>query len=177
MEKRYLLSVILQIGASIYKERDWLNLPLVDRATSVSSIRNTNAAFDLGWSSCPFLATNQLYKAVRAPPTCKLPVGEGANRIRGGAVSGFNPSNGNLAGNSAICVASCSVYSIIAWKVPYLKSGYRPCSRCNFSINAIQESPDFFFRSRRNVPKVLGSTGTCENNRLEVGTKAYIDKV
>jgi hypothetical protein len=31
---------------------------------------------------------------VRAPPTCKLPVGEGANRKRGGASLGFLPANG-----------------------------------------------------------------------------------
>ena len=29
-----------------------------------------------------FLAYSQLYRAVRAPPTCRLPVGEGANLTR-----------------------------------------------------------------------------------------------
>jgi hypothetical protein len=53
----------------------------VDRAASVSSMRRM---------SFPpvFLAYSQLKSAVRAPPTCRLPVGEGANRTRGGPVRG-----------------------------------------------------------------------------------------
>jgi hypothetical protein len=71
--------------------------PRVDLARSVSSTRTINPASDLGSSICPFLAMSQLYSAVRAPPTCKLPVGEGANLKRGGASEGFLPARGNVA--------------------------------------------------------------------------------
>lgn len=71
--------------------------PRVDLARSVSSTRTINPDSDLGSSICPFLAMSQLYRAVRAPPTCKLPVGEGANLKRGGASDGFLPARGNVA--------------------------------------------------------------------------------
>src|SRR4051794_29194220 len=50
---------------------------LVDRALSVSSIRNRNLP---PW----WRANSQLNKAVRAPPMCKYPVGEGAKRVTTG---------------------------------------------------------------------------------------------
>ncbi len=47
----------------------------VDRSRSVSSMRRMNVP--------PFLrAHSQLKRAVRAPPTCRYPVGLGANRTR-----------------------------------------------------------------------------------------------
>ena len=46
------------------------------RASSVSSMRSTNVP-PRRWASA------QLYSAVRAPPTWKKPVGDGANRRRG----------------------------------------------------------------------------------------------
>src|SRR5262249_42717228 len=48
-----------------------------DRAWSVSSMRNRNAPPSAR-------AAAQLYSAVRAPPRCSGPVGNGANRRRGG---------------------------------------------------------------------------------------------
>jgi hypothetical protein len=50
----------------------------------------------LGKSNCPFFAMSQLYSAVRAPPTCNDPVGDGANRKRGGSLSGDFPANGKV---------------------------------------------------------------------------------
>src|SRR5438132_4986451 len=50
----------------------------VDRELSVSSIRRTKAP---RW----WRAKSQLKSAVRAPPTCRWPVGLGANRTRTGA--------------------------------------------------------------------------------------------
>src|SRR3954468_24107352 len=47
-----------------------------DRSASVSSIRRTNTP------PCR-RAKSQLKRAVRAPPTCRYPVGEGAKRTRG----------------------------------------------------------------------------------------------
>src|SRR5262245_25043236 len=47
-----------------------------DRATSVSSMRRMKVP-----ASCR--ANSQLNKAVRAPPTCREPVGAGENRTRG----------------------------------------------------------------------------------------------
>ena len=47
----------------------------VERSRSVSSIRSRN------WPPLP-RARSQLYSAVRAPPMCRAPVGEGANRTR-----------------------------------------------------------------------------------------------
>ena len=51
----------------------------VDRASSVSSTRIKNLP-------PVFFASNQLNSAVRAPPTCNEPVGDGANRTRTGAI-------------------------------------------------------------------------------------------
>ena len=51
------------------------SLSRVDLAVSVSSTRKMNFPF-------VFFAYNQLNNAVLAPPTCKLPVGDGANRTR-----------------------------------------------------------------------------------------------
>lgn len=48
----------------------------VDLSMSVSSTLNTNLP------SKEFLANSQLNKAVLAPPTCKFPVGDGANLTR-----------------------------------------------------------------------------------------------
>ena len=45
------------------------------RATSVSSMRRTKTPF-------VFLAQSQLKSAVRTPPMCRYPVGEGAKRTR-----------------------------------------------------------------------------------------------
>src|SRR5262245_56870398 len=47
----------------------------LDRSRSVSSMRRMKAP------SC-WRANNQLKSAVRAPPTCRNPVGEGAKRTR-----------------------------------------------------------------------------------------------
>jgi hypothetical protein len=47
---------------------------LVDRTLSVSSIRSRNLP---PW----WRAKSQLNSAVRAPPMCRNPVGEGANRV------------------------------------------------------------------------------------------------
>src|SRR5262245_37608291 len=47
----------------------------LERSTSVSSIRSTNTPL------C-FRANNQSNRAVRAPPTCRYPVGDGAKRTR-----------------------------------------------------------------------------------------------
>src|SRR5262245_4530186 len=50
-----------------------------DRSTSVSSMRRTNTP--------PVRRANsQLNSAVRAPPTCRYPVGEGAKRTRGAVI-------------------------------------------------------------------------------------------
>src|SRR3954447_19603392 len=54
------------------------------RASSVSSMRNTNLPPNR-------LAKAQLYNAVRAPPTWKKPVGDGANRNRGPLCIGLPP--------------------------------------------------------------------------------------
>ena len=51
----------------------------VDRASSVSSTRMMNFP-------PVFLANNQLNNAVRAPPTCSDPVGEGAKRTLTGLI-------------------------------------------------------------------------------------------
>src|SRR6185436_3797533 len=51
------------------------------RASSVSSMRSTNVPPSRR-------AMAQLYSAVRAPPTWKKPVGDGANRRRGGTCAG-----------------------------------------------------------------------------------------
>src|SRR6185437_14635153 len=50
----------------------------VERSRSVSSILRTSVP-----PSCR--AKSQLNRAVRAPPTCKYPVGDGAKRTRGPA--------------------------------------------------------------------------------------------
>ncbi len=52
----------------------------VERSRSVSSIRSTNVP-------PVWRATSQLNSAVRAPPTCRLPVGLGAKRTRAGPVT------------------------------------------------------------------------------------------
>src|SRR5712692_4752262 len=62
------------------------------RLTSVSSMRRMN---------CPpvWRASKKLYRAVRAPPMWKWPVGEGAKRTRTGVRSEFNllmPENHRL---------------------------------------------------------------------------------
>ena len=50
------------------------------RATSVSSMRRMKVPF---WRR----AQSQLNSAVRAPPMCRYPVGEGAKRTRGGGAA------------------------------------------------------------------------------------------
>ncbi len=52
----------------------------LERSRSVSSMRSTKAP---PWRR----ANSQLKSAVRAPPTCRKPVGDGANRTRIGSVA------------------------------------------------------------------------------------------
>mmetsp|Transcript_22487 Transcript_22487/g.62415 ORF Transcript_22487/g.62415 Transcript_22487/m.62415 type:complete len:212 (-) Transcript_22487:117-752(-) len=137
----------------------------VDRATSVSSTRNTKAALAPGKSSCPFLATSQLYSAVLAPPTCRLPVGLGANLMRGGSSSAFLPSNGNLAGKTDVC----SSVSLANTKRPLLNPGYR-CRFC--STKSIPADPENVSRFRRRPAVLTGFFPVANPRKADGAVKA-----
>jgi hypothetical protein len=51
----------------------WATFSGLERSRSVSSMRSTS-------SPCSWRASSQLNSAVRAPPMCSAPVGEGAKR-------------------------------------------------------------------------------------------------
>src|SRR5262245_26706707 len=85
---------------------------VVDRSRSVSSIRSTKRP----WFR---RASSQLKSAVRAPPMCRYPVGEGANRTRGGVamteLAGLTaPPRGVNAAHAHPCYASGGVRFVVA---------------------------------------------------------------
>ena len=82
------------------------------RASSVSSIRSTNVPPRR-------LASAQLYSAVRAPPTWKNPVGDGANRNRGPLLMvgpPYRPHRFRL-GGTAPAVECASARSVGRWVI------------------------------------------------------------